>query len=51
MKTIFKLGDDLNEIIVVKIDFLRTLIASPDVDLSISEAEVVGGLAVEVLLD
>ena len=51
MESIFKFSCNLYKVVVVEVDFLRTLIPSPDVDLSISEAEVVGGSTVEIPFD
>ena len=51
MKSIFEFGSDLNEVIVVEIDFLLALVSCSHVDLSVSEAEVVGGSSIEVSFD
>ena len=51
MESIFKFSCNLYKVVVVEVDFLRTLIPSSYVDLSISEAEVVGGSTVEIPFD
>ena len=51
MGSVFELGCDLNEVVIIELDLFGTFVSSSDVDLSISKAEVVGALAVEIPLD
>ena len=51
MKTIFKLSDDLYKVVIIKVNFFLGLVACSNVDLTIGEAEVVGGFAVEISFD
>lgn len=51
MGSVFELGCDLNEVVIIELDLFGTFVSGSDVDLSISKAEVVGALAVEIPLD
>lgn len=51
MESVFELGSDLDQIIIVEIDLFLALIACAHVDLPVGEAEVVGGSSVEVPFD
>lgn len=51
MEAVLEFGSDLDEVVVIEVNFLRAFVPSPDIDLSISKAKVVGGPAVEITLD
>lgn len=51
MKSIFKFGGDLNEVVVVEVNLLLALVSRSHVDLSVCEAEVVSGSTIEVPFD
>ena len=51
MEAVLKFGSDLYEVVVIEVNFLGAFVPGADIDLSISEAEVVGGPAVEIALD
>lgn len=51
MVAVLELGSDLNQVVVVELDFSLALVPGPDVDGAVGEAEVVGAAPVEVAAD
>ena len=51
MEAVLEFSSDLNEVVVIEVNFLGAFVPGPDIDLSIGQAEVVGSPAIEIALD